>query len=127
MALGLAHRVGAEVEGHDLVVRVAMDAMDHVAAHLPEADEPELHQSISFTRWVRSRIALGDSPSSRTCTAGRPWSLQREQVADRLGVLQCRNVYPAPGISTSSSPSCTSWMNRPVGGPPLCSWPVEWR
>jgi hypothetical protein len=31
------------VVGDDRVVRVAMDAMDHVAAHLPEADEAELH------------------------------------------------------------------------------------
>ena len=35
--------VGVRVEGDDLVVRVALDAMDHVAAHLPEADESDLH------------------------------------------------------------------------------------
>ena len=39
----------AEVERHDLVIRVAMDAMDHVAAHLPEPYEAELHPSASFT------------------------------------------------------------------------------
>src|ERR671920_838066 len=50
-------RVGAEVEGDDLVVRVAVDAMDHVAAHLPQPDEAELH---------------GYSPSTRT--TGSPWS-----------------------------------------------------
>jgi hypothetical protein len=43
VALGLAHRRVVEVEGHDLVVGVAVDAMDHVPAHLPEADEAELH------------------------------------------------------------------------------------
>src|SRR3712207_7395213 len=52
VGLGLPHRLRAEVEGDHLVVRVAMDAMDHVAAHLPEADEAELHQRISF--WTRS-------------------------------------------------------------------------
>ena len=43
VALGLLHRVLGEVEGHHLVVRVAVDAMDHVAAHLSEAYEAELH------------------------------------------------------------------------------------
>ena len=33
-----------EVERDDLVVRVAADAMDHVAAHLAQPDEAELHQ-----------------------------------------------------------------------------------
>src|SRR5205814_8563285 len=51
----LGHRLGAEVERDDLVVRVAMDAMDHVAAHLPEPDEPDLHQRISFPTRTASR------------------------------------------------------------------------
>ena len=41
--LGLLHGVLGEVERHHLVIGVAMDAMDHVAAHLPETDETELH------------------------------------------------------------------------------------
>ena len=30
-----------------------------------------------------------------------------------------------PGMGTSLASSCTTWRNRPVLGPPLCSWPVE--
>ena len=40
---GLLHRILGEVEGHHLVVRVAVNAMDHVAAHLSEAYESKLH------------------------------------------------------------------------------------
>ena len=43
MVLGGADGVGVGVERDDLVVRVALDPMDHVAAHLPEADESDLH------------------------------------------------------------------------------------
>ena len=31
------------------------------------------------------------------------------------------------GIDTSLPGSSTTWMKCPSGGPPLCSWPVEWR
>ena len=63
MRLGRLHGLVVEVEGDDLMVRVAMDAMDHVAAHLPEADEAELHQESSFSR--SSRVVR---------TASRPWA-----------------------------------------------------
>ena len=43
VAGGRLQRVRVEVEGDDVMVRVAPDAMDHVAAHLAEADEAELH------------------------------------------------------------------------------------
>jgi hypothetical protein len=43
MALGRADGVRVGVEGDDLMVRIALDAMDHVAAHLAEADESDLH------------------------------------------------------------------------------------
>ena len=51
-----AHRLRVEVEGDDLMVRVAMDAMDHVAAHLPKPDEAELHQRFSFPTRTASRL-----------------------------------------------------------------------
>ena len=36
--------------GYDLVIGVAADARDHVAAHLAQPDEADLHQSISLIR-----------------------------------------------------------------------------
>src|SRR3954464_6379178 len=42
----LLDRLGRHVPADDLVVRVAQDAMDHVAAHLPEPYEADLHQDI---------------------------------------------------------------------------------
>jgi hypothetical protein len=65
MALGFADGVLVEVEGHDRVVRVAVDAMDHVGAHLAETDEAELHQNNLPT-------ASTGSPSSSTRTAFKP-------------------------------------------------------
>ena len=37
------------VEHHALVIRVALDPMHHVGAHLSEAHEPELHQTNLLT------------------------------------------------------------------------------
>ena len=45
MALRRLDRLLVEVERDDLVLRVAVDAMDHVAAHLPEPYEADLHLS----------------------------------------------------------------------------------
>jgi hypothetical protein len=46
MLLGRLHCVGAEVEGRDLDVGIAPDPVDHVAAHLAQPNEPDLHQSL---------------------------------------------------------------------------------
>src|SRR5215217_5380042 len=120
VALGLLHGVLAEVEHHAFVVGVPVDAVNHVPAHLPEADESELHQMSLLT-------ASAGSPSSRTWTAGSPWSRSVCRSPTAWAFFRWPNVYPASGISTSSSPSCTSCTKRPVGGPPLCICPVEWR
>ena len=45
--LGGLDRVGAEVERHDLVLGVAPDPVHHVAAHLAQPDEPDLHGLVS--------------------------------------------------------------------------------
>ena len=37
------------------------------------------------------------------------------------------NPNGCPGIASSSPVSSTTCRKRPVGGPPLCSCPVEWR
>src|SRR5215211_1929495 len=60
-ALGPAHRLLAEVERDDLMIRVAVDAMDHVAAHLPQSDEAQLHRGVPLLRAER--------PGSTTCQA----------------------------------------------------------
>ena len=50
----LRDRVRVAVEGDDLVVGVASDAGDHVAAHAAEADEADLsHRVVSARRWGR--------------------------------------------------------------------------
>src|SRR5205823_6579359 len=71
MALPLPDLRLRAVPAHDLVVRVAQDAMDHVAAHLAEAYEADLHHSISLILSVRRSTASAGSPSSRTRSAGR--------------------------------------------------------
>src|ERR687886_120404 len=43
MPLGGGHGLLGEVERHDVMVGVPLDAVDHVAAHLAEADEADLH------------------------------------------------------------------------------------
>src|SRR5947207_2884388 len=83
VALRLADLLGRQVVADDLVVRVAQDAMDHVPAHLAEAYEADLHQSISLILSVRRSTASAGSPSSRTRSAGRSCerSVNRSPVA----------------------------------------------
>ena len=48
-------------------------------------------------------------------------------VARRLGLDEPAEAEVPSGIGSSSPGSSTTWMKRPVGGPPLCSCPVECR
>jgi hypothetical protein len=48
--LGARDRLWVEVERDNVMVGVAADPRDHVAAHLSQPDESDLHQSISLTR-----------------------------------------------------------------------------
>ena len=114
-----------EVERDDLVVGVAVDAMDHVAAHLPEADEAELHQMLP----LRSCDGPGEVAGRQAHADGlEPVVAQGLQVAVGLRVDQRAERRTArPGSSASASASCTSWRKRPTGGPPLWNWPVECR
>src|SRR5881394_1903254 len=60
--LGALDGLLVEVERDDLVVRVAPDAVDHVAAHAAQSDEPDLTQeSVSLIVAVRSRSAAAAS------------------------------------------------------------------
>ena len=120
VALSLAGGARRVVERHALMLEVAMDAVNHVPAHAPEADEPELHQIEPPHRFR----GVAFEPHLHR---GQPVVAQRLEVAYRLRVLQVAEAVAASGISASSSPSCTSCTNRPVAGPPLCIWPVECR
>ena len=68
-----------EVEHDALVVRVAVDAVDHVPAHLPQADEPQLHQT---------NLLTSSGPSTSTRTTSRPCARSVCMSPERLRVLQ---------------------------------------
>ncbi len=90
---GLLDRLRVEVERDDLVVGVAADAMDHVAAHLAQPDETDLrHLDLldclrEGTDGVRRVRAVQADPLGRQSELA-----QRPQVADRLGFLSVVNV-----------------------------------
>src|SRR5215217_1396158 len=63
VALCLSDRILVEVEHDALVLRVALEAVHHVPAHLSEADEAQLHQTNPLT---------ASGPSISTRTTGRP-------------------------------------------------------
>src|SRR3954466_5863681 len=111
MPLGRGDVVLGVVKRDDLVVRIAMDAMDHVAAHLPESDEAELHQRISFP----------------TRTASSPWARSVWRSPSACARNSVAKLNESPGTSKSVAGSWTIWTNAPVLGPPLCSCPVECR
>src|SRR3954465_5646410 len=72
VALGLPDLLRAVIPGHDLVIRVAQDPVHHVAAHLAQPNEPDLHQTIPLILAVSCSTPAAGSPSSRTPSAGRP-------------------------------------------------------
>src|SRR4051794_28262476 len=59
------------------MVRVALDAMDHVAAHLAEADESDLHG----LELLLDRVDVAGADADR----GQAVVAQRLQIAVRLG------------------------------------------
>src|SRR5205085_2368984 len=119
--LGALDVVLVEVEGDHVVVGVALDARDHVAAHLAQADEADLHQRIPSTRLVISRTPAARSPSSFTRLTGSPWLSSVCRSPSACDAIRCRK-------SPTSGPSPpTSCRKRPDGGPPLWNWPVECR
>ena len=84
VALGGADRVFGEVERDDLVVRVAVDAMDHVAAHLAEADEAELHLELLLESGDGAgQVAGGQAARGRPAGRGRAASAGRRRPARR--------------------------------------------
>src|SRR6185436_4770438 len=99
-------RVRVRVEGDDLVVRIALDAMDHVAAHLAEADESDLH--------VYSCSLIASMSPTLTRTAGRPWLRSVWRSPSAWARISVAKVYGSPGISRSSVGSSMSCRNRPV-------------
>src|SRR5918992_1093688 len=83
--LGRADRLLGEVERDHLVVRVAVDAMDHVAAHLAETDEAELHLELL----LESGDGAAEVAGGQEDAGGRQAvAAQRLQVAVGLRVEQ---------------------------------------
>src|SRR5581483_1767247 len=103
---------------HARVVRLQLvapflEALRHVAAHAAEADHPELH--LRYTSSSRSRITR------------RPRSSSEAKSPAACARISLPNPNGLPGIGSSAPVSSTSWTKSPVGGPPLCSCPVECR
>ena len=104
--VGGALRRCARVRLHLVAARA--EALRHVAAHAAEADDSELHRSSSLTR------TIGRLRSRRAARSPTAWQWMRR-----------RNPNSRPGMGSSSPGSSTTCTKRPVGGPPLWSWPVE--
>ena len=131
-------------------VAAGHEPRDHVQAHLPETDEPELH---ACSRSVLS-LATDRRSSRRRGSAVRAASIQQHLRRARAGApapaggraaragRSCRamrsrrvacasssvpNENGLPGIGRSSRGVAVINRNTPVFGPPLCSCPVECR
>ena len=124
-----ADGVPARVEGDDVVLAVAVDAVHHVAAHLAEADEPDPHQKSLRTRSVRSRSdPAGSPPSSVTFAAGRPWAPSVCRSPTAWARSSGPNPYGRPGIVDVGDRVVDERRGSgPSVGPPLWNWPVECR
>src|SRR5204862_2546243 len=93
VALGLAHRLLDEVEDHALLVGVAMDAMDHVAAHLSQANESKLHPVSPLRGWGWGHSSLSAPPASRIAPLEGPTTrMGRALDADKMAMLGIRNT-----------------------------------
>src|SRR5436190_1940051 len=93
------------------VVPGDLEPLGHIAAHPPETDHSELHQmSSNLTRTILRPRSSSEAKSPAACA----------RISRRKPNLR-------PGIETSPPGSSTTWTKRPVSGPPLCNWPVEWR
>src|SRR5919106_951320 len=105
--LGRRPRVGLHL------VATLPQALGHVATHAAEPNHSELHRA--------------SRSSSVTRTIGRPRCRSAARSPSACAWISRRKPKGRPGIASSSPGSSTTWTNRPVGGPPLCSWPVECR
>src|SRR6266576_1840959 len=97
------------VIGLDVVPAFAQ-ALRHAVSHPAEPDHPQLcHRQIL------------------TLTILRPRSRSERKSPSACARIRRPKPKSWPGMGISSPVSSTTWTKRPVGGPPLCSWPVECR
>src|SRR5207237_7402155 len=114
LELGLQLRERRRGAGLDVgVVRLHLVAalaqtLGHPGAHPAEADHPELHQ-------IRTRTIL------------RPSCFSERKSPSACARISRPKPNSWPGIGISTPVSSTTWTKSPVGGPPLCSCPVECR
>ena len=137
VALGLDLRrlLRRPVVDHDLVP-VADQPADHVGAHPTETDEADPHVRSSLRQVVASAASSARSRAARPASGsaprwtrriGRSWPRSAAKSPSAWASMSRPNVYGQPGIGRSAGWSAVSWRNQPIGGPPLWSWPVEWR
>src|SRR3954452_3480984 len=100
-------RVDVRVVALDVVPAFGQ-ALRHAGAHAPQADHSKLHQSLTLTMLRPSSRSERKSPSA-CARIKRP------------------NPNSCPGMGISSPVSSATCTIKPVGGPPLCSCPVECR
>ena len=71
------------VEHHALVVGVAVDAVNHVPAHLSETDEAQLHQI---------NLLTASGPSTSTLATGSPCERSVCMSPSAWAFFRCSNV-----------------------------------
>src|SRR5919198_6167522 len=83
------------------------------------------------SRQVIDHAQLGSHAESSSARDTRATLLPRSRSAIRspaaCAAMRWPKVYGSPGIARSACGGSTTWTKSPVSGPPLCSWPVEWR
>ncbi len=82
MALGGVDGLLMVVEHHALVLRVALDPMHHVGAHLSEAHEPELHQT---------NLLTASGPSISILATPSPWDRSVCMSPSACAFFRCSN------------------------------------
>ena len=130
------------IPGHH-VMAGAVEPSRHVGAHAAEPGQDQVH----VTRSRALRRSAGPRPSWRASSKARASSSRpaRHPLRGRCARPAARGPRrprspraPAPGrgrrrsrrrpgMGTSIAPPPVSWMKPPMGAPPLCSCPVEWR
>ena len=134
-------RIGHPLEAQALAQRVDLPGLLRPAlavpgkAHLADGPVgfPGGHELVSGAGRARSsaRSKAASPPSgsaSRWIRRTGSWWLSRAWKSPAAWAsISWPKVYGQPGIGRSWGWSAVSWKNRPIGAPPLCSWPVECR
>ena len=92
----------------------------------------EVMPPVYWSSAVASALSSAVSPATGSAprwirTIGRSWDSMAAKSPAAWASMSWPNVYGQSGIARSAGWSAVSWRNQPIGAPPLCSWPVEWR